>query len=152
MRVESGEDGGFLICRLPVDRPVSLLSQIPGRVILVEELRPGADTVLDLDLLGRAAAEPGALGRLRGRVVDSATGAALAGADIMLIASGLHGQSNAAGEFTIEQVLPGPTGVVVRGIGYQPEFLEAVLEAGGTATVSVRLVPRRSGSKIWRPG
>jgi hypothetical protein len=141
VRVESGEDGGFLICRLPVDRPVSLLSQIPGRVILVEGLRPGTDSVLDLDLLGRAAAEPTAMGRLRGRIVDSATGAALAGADIMLIASGLHGQSNAAGEFTIEQVLPGPTGVVVRGIGYQPEFLDAVLEAGGTATVNVRLRP-----------
>lgn len=141
VRVESGEDGGFLICRLPVDRPVTLLSQIPGRLILVEGLRPGADSVLDLDLLGRAAAEPGALGRLRGRVVDSATGAALAGADIMLIASGLHGQSNAAGEFAIEQVLPGSTGVVVRGIGYQPEFLEAVLEAGGTASVNVRLRP-----------
>ena len=72
-------------------------------MILVEGLRPDADSVLDLDLLGRAAAEPAALGRLRGRIVDSATGAALAGADIMLITSGLHGQSNAAGEFTIER-------------------------------------------------
>ncbi|HSE51528.1 MAG TPA: carboxypeptidase regulatory-like domain-containing protein [Gemmatimonadales bacterium] len=140
-RVESGEDGGFLICRLPVDRAVSLLSQIPGREILLDGLRPGADSILDLDLLVRPAAETSALGRLRGRVVDSATGAALAGADIMLLTSGLHGQSNAAGEFAIEQVLPGPTGVVVRGIGYQPEFLEAVLEAGATATVSVRLRP-----------
>jgi hypothetical protein len=140
-RVESGEDGGFLICRLPVDRAVSLLSQIPGREILLDGLRPGADSILDPDLLVRPAAESSALGRLRGRVVDSATGAALAGADIMLTASGLHGQSNAAGEFAIEQVLPGPTGVVVRGIGYQPEFLEAVLEAGGTATVNVRLRP-----------
>ena len=140
-RVESGEDGGFLICRLPVDRAVSLLSQIPGREILLDGLRPGADSILDLDLLVRPAAESSALGRLRGRVVDSATGAALAGADIMLIASGLHGQSNAAGEFAIEQVLPGPTGVVVRGIGYQPEFLEAVLEAGGTTSLNVRLRP-----------
>lgn len=140
-RVESGEDGGFLICRLPGDRAVSLLSQIPGREILLEGLRPGADSILDLDLLVRPAAESSALGRLRGRVVDSATGAALAGADIMLIASGLHGQSNAAGQFAIEQVLPGPTGVVVRGIGYQPEFLEALLEAGRTATVNVRLRP-----------
>lgn len=140
-RVESGEDGGFLICRLPIDRAVSLLSQTPGREILLDGLRPGADSILDLDLLVRPAAESSALGRLRGRVVDSATGAALAGADIMLIASGLHGQSNGAGEFAIEQVLPGPTGVVVRGIGYQPEFLEAVLEAGATATVNVRLRP-----------
>lgn len=141
VKSESGEDGGFLLCGLPTDRPVSLLARTPGREITLTDLRLGADSILDKDLLGRATVDPASLGRLRGRVVDSANGLPLAGADIMLVESGLHGQSNAAGEFQIDQVVPGPTAVVIRHIGHRPEFLSAVLEAGAAANVVARLRP-----------
>lgn len=141
VKVESGEDGGFLLCKLPTDRLVSLLSRTPGREIALEGLRPSSNSIIDVDLMGRAVAEPAAMGRLRGRVVDSATGAVLAGADIMLLESGLHAISSAAGEFMIDQVVPGRTAMVVRRIGYRPKFLEAALEPGGTATVFAVLLP-----------
>lgn len=141
LKGESGEDGGFLLCNLPTDRPVSLLSRTPGREIGLTGLRPSSDSILDLDLLVRPVAEGAGVGRVRGRVVDSASGAGLAGADIMLLESGLHGLSNAAGDFTIEQVLPGRTTMVARRIGYRPQFLEAALDPGGTATVVAVLPP-----------
>lgn len=138
---ESGEDGGFLLCTLPTDRPVSLLSRTPGREIGLEGLRPSFDSIVDLDLLVRPLAGPAAVGRLRGRVIDSATGAGLAGADVMLLESGLHAIRNAAGDFVIDQVLPGRTTMVARRIGYRAQFLEAALTAGGTATVVAVLHP-----------
>jgi hypothetical protein len=141
VRTESGEDGGFLLCSLPTDRPVALASRSPARELGLEGLRPGSGSIVDLDLLLRPLGEDVEVGRVRGRVTDSATGAPLAEADIMLLESGLHAISNASGDFAIEQVIPGRIGLVARRIGYRPLFLETALRAGGTATVAAQLRP-----------
>ena len=141
LQTRSGEDGGFLLCRLPTDRTVTLLARTPGREVGVQVRRLSRETILDLDLVVLASADSGAAGRLRGRVTDSATGAALEGSDVMIVESGLHATTNAAGEFSIEHVVPGKMSVVVRQIGYRPEFLPAELTAGGTASVTARLRP-----------
>jgi hypothetical protein len=132
---QSGEDGGFLLCGLPTDRAVSLLARSQGREAGVAGLRPSAEAILDLDLFGQPTADSSLVGQLRGRVVDSATRSALAGADIMLVESGLHATSGAGGDFAIGQIMAGRVALVARRIGYRPQFLEATVPAGGTATV-----------------
>jgi len=141
VKIESGEDGGFLLCNLPIDRAVSLLSQTLGREVGMEGIRPSSDSIVDLDLVVRPLVQGAAAGRLRGRVIDSASRAALAGADVMLLESGLHATSGTSGDFEIDQVVPGRIAMVARRIGYRPKFLEVELRAGGTATVVAVLPP-----------
>jgi hypothetical protein len=141
VKIESGEDGGFLLCGLPTDRPVSLLSQTAGREVRIEGIRPGPDSILDLDMVVRPLGQGVAAGRIQGRVMDSATRAVLAGADVMLLESGLHATSNTGGDFEIDQVIPGRIAMVARRIGYRPKFLEVELRAGATTTVVAVLPP-----------
>ena len=137
----SGEDGGYLLCRLPTDRPVTLMAQAPAREVAVIAPRLSASRILDVDLMAQLPENPAGVARVRGRVVDSATGGPLAGADVMIVEHGLHATTNAAGEFTLADVIPGKLALVVRHIGYRPEFVQTDVDAGGTATVAPRLRP-----------
>lgn len=139
VRVESDEDGGFLICGLPVDRPVSLLARSPGREASQEGLRPTSRAILDIDLFGRPSADGAETGHLRGRVLDSTTSAPLSEAEILAVESGLRATSGPAGAFAIDRLVSGRVALVARRIGYRPKFVEAVISPRSTTTVDVVL-------------
>lgn len=137
----TGEDGGYLLCRLPTDRPVTLMAQAPAREVAVIAPRLSDSRILDVDLMAQLPEDRAGVGRVRGKVVDSSTGGPLAGADVMIVEHGLHATTNSDGEFALADVAPGKLALVVRHIGYRPEFVQADVDAGGTATVAPRLRP-----------
>lgn len=138
---EAGDDGGYLLCGVPTDRALTIVSRTEGRAALIENLQAGSGAVLDMDILLRNITQVEETGRLRGKVIDSATGGALAGADLLHTASGLHAVTNENGEYVIDQVLPGRSVLVARRIGYRPEFIDVTVEVRQTDTVNARMKP-----------
>ena len=90
--------------------------------------------LLDVEL---TAIEPGAIA---GTVVDDASGAPLAGADLVLTGPA-DGETTTddAGAFRFEDLLPGAYSLEVSTTGYLPQTFATTVVAGETTTVDVRL-------------
>jgi iron complex outermembrane receptor protein len=77
----------------------------------------------------------------RGRLVDSLTGAPVAGAGVSLDELKRQTTSGSDGTFSFDNVPPGTYHVSVRTEGYSPRRSEVVVAAGNTATVDVGVDP-----------
>ena len=87
-----------------------------------------------------AAATPAATGVVTGTVVDSASGAAISGAQALLVGTTLGATTGPDGRFTITRVPPGTYRVQVRRLGFQlREVAGVVVAAGARVPLEVRL-------------
>jgi Carboxypeptidase regulatory-like domain/TonB-dependent Receptor Plug Domain len=80
-----------------------------------------------------------ALARLSGRVVDSASAAAVPGALIILAPNGRRASSDSAGLYTIQGLPAGTHRLQVRAIGFAPVELTVELEPGADARQTIAL-------------
>jgi outer membrane receptor for ferrienterochelin and colicins len=99
--------------------------------------------LLILNLFGTAAVRPqpaATAGKLEGRVVDSATGQDLLGANVMIKGTLFGAVTNEHGAFAIHPVPSGEYEIEAMLLGYEKQILRAVLiRPGETASVLFRL-------------
>jgi len=100
-------------------------------------------------LVGRPLAAQAPEGTIVGQVLDSATGAGIEGARVLLEGSGRVTLTSRTGGFTIAGLAPGRYRLQVAAVGYAPKELPDVALAGGD-TVRV-VVPARPAS-VALPG
>jgi TonB family protein len=81
----------------------------------------------------------GTAGTIAGAVRDS-SGGLLGGADVSIVGTGLHAISDTSGRFRLVGVPAGVGTLHVRRLGYRARSVSIVVEAGGTATISVALL------------
>ena len=85
-------------------------------------------------------AQGGSPGRIVGRVVESAQGNPIAGAQVEVIGTALTTSTALDGRFAIAGVPAGPTSVRVRMIGFAPKLVTSIqVPAGGTAAQDISL-------------
>ncbi len=97
---------------------------------------------LSLALLVALAAPPslGAqTGQISGTVTDSATGQAVAGAEVVVVGTGHRARTGDDGSYMIDGIPPGTYVVEVRRLGYVARRQGTVVVAGGAATVGFQL-------------
>ncbi|MEO8637139.1 MAG: TonB-dependent receptor [Gemmatimonadales bacterium] len=99
-------------------------------------------TALGASCLVALAASPLAAQSLRGTVTDSATQRLLEGAVVSIVGRSQRVQTRADGEYTFEQLAPGPVTVRVRMIGYAAADREVTVAEGETVIVDFLLQPR----------
>lgn len=93
-------------------------------------------------LLAQAAPSPRP-GRLVGRIIEEATGAPIAGAQVGVAAGGAAVTSAIDGRYLLLNVPAGPVAVAVRAIGYAPKTVSGVVvPAGGAATLDITMTPQ----------
>jgi hypothetical protein len=84
------------------------------------------------------------LGRLEGRVIDAGSLQPLAGANILVIDSGLGAASDLEGRFLVPAVPAGVRAIQVSLLGYETQVLsDLVVRPGGGPPATVRLQPSR---------
>ena len=77
---------------------------------------------------------------LRGRVV-SRTEAPLGGAEVRILGDSVSATTDSAGRFVLRQVPLGARTVLVRRIGFQPQYLSSVFHPGEHTEVTIVLAP-----------
>ncbi|MCX7984492.1 MAG: TonB-dependent receptor [Bacteroidetes bacterium] len=80
-------------------------------------------------------------GRIRGSVLDQATGDPLPGANILVLNTSLGTATDLNGEFILNYVPAGKARLRISYIGYQPVLRDIEVVANSTVTLEVRLVP-----------
>lgn len=80
-------------------------------------------------------------GVISGRVVDASSGAALAGARVVIADTNLAAISGDDGRFRIGGVDRGERMLTARRLGYLPATVEVAVDAGDETVVEIRLVP-----------
>jgi len=78
---------------------------------------------------------------LEGMVTDSATGNPINGADVVILSSGVSGNSNALGNYKIAQLQAGSVDVSFSKVGYVTKVLPATLTNGVLTVLDVILAP-----------
>jgi Ca-activated chloride channel family protein len=79
-------------------------------------------------------------GRLQGTVADARTGAALEGAQVVIVGTGLSALTGGDGHYEIDRMRPGRYRLLARRIGYlSVEIRNVTIEPGKTRTIDVRL-------------
>lgn len=81
-------------------------------------------------------------GRIRGTVLDQATGDPLPGANIIVLNTSLGTATDLNGEFTLNYVPAGKVTLRISYVGYQPSLREVDVTANVTTNLEVRLVPQ----------
>lgn len=99
---------------------------------------------LPLALATLLAAETQAQGTVIGAIVDASSGRVLAGATISLADDGRTTRSDQDGRFIFLRAPVGRQTVTARYIGYAPDSAVVTVEPGITATVTLRLAPKRT--------
>lgn len=148
----SGMDGLYVMCGLPVGRPVEIAASLGGRsseTLATSFMAPGA---VQLDLCLPVSAEtatvrPGSLDRQRGQgdwvygtLHDRETGEPVQAAEVTLAGSDAwRAVSDHEGRFRLPEVPPGGHTLVVDRLGYGTTEAEVVVEAGVPTSVEVAL-------------
>lgn len=82
---------------------------------------------------------------LEGMVTDSATGNPINGADVVILSSGVSGNSNALGEYKVAQLQDGTVDVSFSKVGYVTKVLSATLSNGVLTVLDAILAPPPTG-------
>ena len=94
---------------------------------------------LCLVVLPVSAAGQSATGTISGTVTDAASGAPLAGADVLIEGSALSTATDRAGRFTLIGVFAGPRDLLITYLGHRDERAAVMVRAGETQTVDASL-------------
>ncbi|MBI5556844.1 MAG: carboxypeptidase regulatory-like domain-containing protein [Deltaproteobacteria bacterium] len=78
-------------------------------------------------------------GTIQGTVTDSATGAAIAGAQVSTSSGGYSAVTNSAGSYVMTSVTAGAYTVTAQAEGYTPQSTQATVQVGLTSTVNFTL-------------
>ena len=96
-------------------------------------------TLLLTGVASAAAAQDGT-GRIRGKVTNAASGAAVPNAQVLITSEKLGAVSGIDGTYLITNVAPGARTVRVRALGYQVIDKAVAVTANGTTTVDFAVV------------
>ena len=95
-------------------------------------------------VVGGARFNAAGVGRLEGRVVDSAAGKGLVAASVVVAGTSLNARSDQNGNFVIDSVPVGERQVVVRRIGYAVQEVPVVVKENSAAAANIVLSPVRA--------
>lgn len=99
--------------------------------------------LLALALPAAGHAQDAPRGRVVGRVVSASTSQPIDGAVVQLEGTGTSAQTDAAGRFTLNDLIPGVYSLRARAIGYRPYVVsEVVVGSGKPLEVTVSLAPQ----------
>ncbi|MGZ8457605.1 MAG: TonB-dependent receptor domain-containing protein, partial [Gemmatirosa sp.] len=88
---------------------------------------------------GSALAQTPQQATITGRVTDAVSGQPIVAAQLNVVGSNLGTQTNAAGQYTIRGVRPGPTEVRALRVGFAEQKSAVTLTAGQTATLDFQM-------------
>ncbi|GLC23880.1 SusC/RagA family TonB-linked outer membrane protein [Roseisolibacter agri] len=101
--------------------------------------RAAGGLLLVAGVAGTAAAQAPQQATITGRVTDAVSGQPIVAAQLNVVGSNLGTQTNAAGQYTIRGVRPGPAEVRVLRVGFAEQKSSVTLTAGQTATLDFQM-------------
>ena len=151
---QTSDDGWYVLCGVPTDSELMARAhhgadssgfieiRVPARGILKRDFRIGSGDSLVAVTADTTRANVGAVRRGGGRLagqVRGENGRPLAGARLLVWGSGVEGETDRQGEFTLRGLPTGTHSLEVRQIGYAPKLVAVDLSPRELATVMVVL-------------
>ncbi|HSG08552.1 MAG TPA: carboxypeptidase regulatory-like domain-containing protein [Longimicrobiales bacterium] len=135
VEVRTDDAGYYRLCTVPAGRDVRVQAHFgenPGRSTNVVVESRGAE-IKDLVLFMSAE------GSLVGKVMDYATGEAIAGAEVSVLGTEARQLTDAKGEFVLAELPPGRHLVATEFLGYQPRTDSVTVFSQETVDIELRL-------------
>jgi hypothetical protein len=134
----TGPGGLYYFCRVPADRPVRVVAEVPAGSSEEATLRVESSAVNRVDLVV-SFSRPGERSALFGRVVDVDNGSPVAQARVYLTGERGWALTNDRGFFSLERLPTGVQILEVEHLAYRAQRHPVLLEPGAAGQVLVRL-------------